>query len=127
MLQDISDEVECDDHSSISPQTFYPYPNRSAFWIGDWYWNGSTQKSQASFRELISIIGDPDFSSEDVRHMQWAKIDHFLAESSEWIDDDKTGWEKTQVSILVLHQHHRGMIPSANSTPQLYTEVDFYH
>jgi hypothetical protein len=33
--------------------TFHPYPNKSSFLLGDWFWNGGLQKSQKSFKELL--------------------------------------------------------------------------
>jgi len=39
----------------------YPYPNRSSFLLGNWYWNGGIQKSKGSFKELIKIVGSPEF------------------------------------------------------------------
>ena len=44
-LQDLSNiSVDRDPLHSTSP-TFHPYPNRSAFAMGDWFWNGGVQKS----------------------------------------------------------------------------------
>ena len=51
--------------------SFYPYPNRSSFLLGDWYWNGGIQKSQESFKELIKIVGAPGFQPEDVSGTRW--------------------------------------------------------
>ncbi|KAG0692082.1 hypothetical protein DFH29DRAFT_1009432 [Suillus ampliporus] len=45
---------------------FCPYRNRSSFELGDWYWNSGAQKSHQSFKELIGIIGHPDFDPNDV-------------------------------------------------------------
>ena len=45
---------------------FYPYPNRSSFFLRDWYWNGGIQKSKESFKELIKIVGAPEFRPQDV-------------------------------------------------------------
>jgi hypothetical protein len=67
-----------------TPQPFYPYPNSSAFSLGDWFWNGGVQKSQA----LVEIIGDPEFRVEDVRRVKWDQINKELAteDESEWLD-----------------------------------------
>ena len=74
-------------------ESFYPYPNWSSFQLGDWYWNGGPQKSQESFKALLSIIGDPDFMPEDVRRAQWPAINRILAndpeegkDEHEWLD-----------------------------------------
>jgi hypothetical protein len=74
--------------------SFFPYPNRSSFELGHWYWHGGTQKSQQSFKELIDIISDPDFNPDDVWSTPWARIDSQLGasvyngEGEEWEDED---------------------------------------
>src|SRR6202035_3009443 len=45
-------------YSNVHPSTYSPYPNFSSFRLGDWYWNHGIQKSQSSFKELVSIVGD---------------------------------------------------------------------
>ena len=50
---------------------YSPYPNQSAFLLGEWYWNGSEKKSQSSFQNLIKIIGHPDFHPEDIAAKNW--------------------------------------------------------
>jgi hypothetical protein len=62
-LSDMPDSAQ----SAVSHDTFYPYPNRSSFQLGDWYWNGGEQKSHASFKDLVKIVGDPEFSPSNVR------------------------------------------------------------
>ncbi|KIK31581.1 hypothetical protein CY34DRAFT_19778 [Suillus luteus UH-Slu-Lm8-n1] len=59
--------------------SLYPYPNKSSFELGHWYWNGSVQKSHQSFKELIDIVGCPDFDPEDVANDK---------EGEEWEDED---------------------------------------
>ncbi|KAG1824260.1 hypothetical protein EV424DRAFT_1346029 [Suillus variegatus] len=81
--------------------SFDPYPNEASFKLGHWYWNGSVQKSQQSFKELIDIVGRPDYDPNDVRHTNWDKINSQLGasvgdEGEEWEDED-AGWQKTQL------------------------------
>ena len=45
---------------------FYPYPNETSLLLGDWYWNQGHQKSQAGFKKLLNIIGDPEYHPDDV-------------------------------------------------------------
>ena len=63
---DPDDHITVDDLSNMTPvhkptasPDFYPYPNWSTFVLGDWFWNGGVNKSQASFNSLLDIIGDP--------------------------------------------------------------------
>jgi len=54
-------------HTSTSlVRDYSPYPNQSAFLLGEWHWNGGEKKSQSSFQNLIKIVGHPDFHPEDV-------------------------------------------------------------
>jgi hypothetical protein len=98
--------------------------------LGDWYWNGGPQKSQASFKDLLDIVGDPQFSPDDIRDVQWDKLNDTLANDSEWIDDDEAkqaGWEKTPITILVPFQRHRNADSNANPSSREYTLGNFYH
>ncbi|EGO23151.1 hypothetical protein SERLADRAFT_371382 [Serpula lacrymans var. lacrymans S7.9] len=101
-----------------SDHSFSPYPNKSCFRLGDWYWNYSVQKSQKSFRQLIDIIGNPSFCPEDIQSVKWSKINKDLGLNNlngEWLDQD-AGWQKTPVTISVpfhsrsadpgTHDHH---------------------
>ena len=53
---------------------FYPYPNKSSFLLGDWCWNGRIQKSKESFKNLIKIVGSPEFWPEDISSTCWDSI-----------------------------------------------------
>ncbi|KAG0691487.1 hypothetical protein DFH29DRAFT_1010947 [Suillus ampliporus] len=66
--RDLSMSTRVIQHDTMeAPDTFHPYPNKSSFLLGDWFWNGGIQKSHKSFEELLRIIGDADFRSEDIR------------------------------------------------------------
>jgi hypothetical protein len=111
-----------------SDLNFYPYPNRSAFELGCWHWNSGTQKSQASFRELINIIGDPEFQSIDIQNVNWDHINEVLGtdEDTEWLDED-AGWTQTPVTISVPYQSRRGILSGPGVGPRNYTVEDFRH
>ena len=66
-------------HTNVAQPTFSPYPNRSSFLLGDWYWNGSVQKLQQSFNDLIKIITDSEFQIMDIQNVNWTQIDEELA------------------------------------------------
>ena len=72
------------------PSLFYPYPNHSAFRLGDWFWNGGVHKSQASFHKLMNIVEDPEFHPADIRGINWDQINKVLAtdDEGEWLDED---------------------------------------
>ena len=90
---------------SRDPGSFYPYPNRFSFLLGNWYWNGGIQKSKGSFKELIKIVGSPEFRPEDVNGTCWDLIDTQLRAGAEEIGREPfegAGWTKTTVTIKVL-------------------------
>lgn len=54
-------------HENVLPSlTFYLSLNRSAFMMGDWFWNSGIQKSLCSFYALMDIIGNSKFKVENV-------------------------------------------------------------
>jgi hypothetical protein len=93
--------------------------------LSDWYWNHGVQKSQASFKELITIIGHPDFQPSDIRSTNWGEINRKLADGNsdecEWIDED-AGWSTTPVTISVPF-HRRLPDPG----PRDFVVTNFYH
>jgi hypothetical protein len=111
---------------ALPPEMYYPYPNPNAFRLGDWYWNGGAQKSQESFKQLLEIISNLDFSPTDVRDVRWDHINQTLADDANWVDEDG-GWEKTPVSILVPFQPRRNAVASPDAAPRAYIAGDLYH
>jgi hypothetical protein len=103
---------------------FNPYPNENSFRLGEWYWNDGVQKSQSGFKQLIGIVGDPDFRPSDVRGTKWDCINRELGGNEldgEWLDED-AGWIKTSVTIPVPF-NRRAVHPGV----QHYVAADFYH
>lgn len=108
---------------------FYPYPNKSSFRLGHWYWNGGVQKSQESFKELVDIVGNPDFDPSDIRDTKWNHINAKLASNEEdeeqtdgWEDIVGAGWRKTPIKIQV--PFHKRMSTSGTQT---YIGADLHH
>jgi hypothetical protein len=116
---------------------FHPFPNKSSFLLGEWYWNHGIQKSRESFSELLGIVGNPAFRPEDVRQAKWNKIDAVLGlndfdentngnirdddGNAEWMDED-AGWKKTPISISVpFHSRFK------NPGPKEYLVGSLYH
>jgi hypothetical protein len=99
--------------------------------LGDWYWNQGVQKSQEGFKKLIDIVGGSDFRPDDVRSINWTKINANLAQNADndnqhhsdhsWLGED-TGWKRTAISISVPF-HRRMAIPG----PRSYLAGDLYH
>jgi hypothetical protein len=96
--------------------------------MGDWFWNGGVQKSIKSFRELMNILGDPEFKLKDVRDVNWGQVNDLLATDNEgeWVDDD-AGWVRTPVTISVPYQPRRGVPSNSQAGPRNYVVDDFYY
>jgi hypothetical protein len=122
----IEDLVDMATAETPKVHPFHPYPNLNAFRLGEWYWNGGLQKSQASFKDLLSIVGDPQFAPTDVSDVRWDAVNHALAHEVERTDED-LGWERTPVSITVPFQNRRGVPTSPSDGPKEYMFPDFYH
>lgn len=128
-LKDLSNMPHVPGDTADAADSFYPYPNRNSFLLGDWYWNNGAQKSQSSFKELLKIVGSSDFEPSDVQGTKWHQINQKLGseiwekgeEDAEWLDVD-AGWIKDSVTISVPF-HRRTLRPGS----QLYHVADFYH
>jgi hypothetical protein len=106
---------------------FYPYPNKSSFLLGDWFWNGGLQKSQKSFRELLQIIGNAQFWPEDISAMRWNLINDQLGSSAEDAGEhampfEGAGWNKATINIKIP-------IHKCVDNPGVYDYLtaDFFH
>lgn len=91
MLSNIPNQTSASDPMAcVDP--YYPYPNRASFLLGNWYWSGGSQKSQADFKALIEIVGDESFSPADIKDTRWRKINTELStndwDKGEWYDED---------------------------------------
>lgn len=136
--RDLSDTVEeCDGDrlppTEGGPGVYGPYPNRSSFSLGEWFWNGGPQKSKDDFRNLIGIITDPAFRTDDVQNTRWDQIDNILGDSEgegDWMDEPDEGWMKTPITIQVPFPYKRNRRDRNRPKPippQDFTVADFYH
>ncbi|EDR00759.1 uncharacterized protein LACBIDRAFT_333851 [Laccaria bicolor S238N-H82] len=64
------------DHKEIlvGSAIFGPYPNKSAFLLGEWYWNDGMQKTKAGFKRR-------DFRPEDIQGVPWDALNEQLGGS----------------------------------------------
>ncbi|KAG6905700.1 hypothetical protein DXG01_001205 [Tephrocybe rancida] len=108
-----------------SSDIYSPFPNKSSFLLSEWFWNRGAQKSKESFRDLLHILGNEDFSTADVTATNWPQIDRQLGlndwDREEWQDDD-AGWQES--SILISVPFHRF---TDNPGARDYTINGFYH
>jgi hypothetical protein len=110
--------------TQIAHGSFGPYPNQSSFLLGEWFWGEGVQKSKRSFKELVDIIGGPEFNPADIRETKWDRIDHQLGNGPDglWVDEPDANWVQTPVTILVPFSD-RMSHPGAKE----FVIPDFYH
>jgi hypothetical protein len=114
--------------ASSGNSIFWPYPNKTSFLLGDWYW-GSAQKSHQDFSRLINIICDDAFSAADVRDVSWKSIDQKLGQSNPTSSPDRddfpfhdANWTQSEVKIQVPFLRNTGI-----DKPKEHTVGTFYH
>ena len=102
-----TDPVSTGSISDSDPSPFHPYPNWTSFRLGQWYWTGSPQKSESTFKALLEILTDTRFRAEDIVGVNWKLINEKLlkgetrssaSKNSEILPDD---WHETEVQISV--------------------------
>lgn len=126
-LQDLSDIPAPVNPDTLPPANYHPYPNCNVFLLGEWNWTGGIQKSQATFRDLVNIVGDDEFLPSDVRDVNWDRIDKELGDDEVvWLDKD-AGWTHTPVSISVPYQPQRRVSSNPQARPRDYVVENFHH
>jgi hypothetical protein len=67
----------------------------------------------------MDIICDSEFNVEEVREVNWDKINNLLAtdEEGEWVDEDP-GWVRTPITISVPYQPRRGQLSDPQAGPR---------
>lgn len=104
---DILDSATNDEKSQpLASSFFQPYPNKNAFLLGEWYWNGGVQKSKESFRKLVDIICDQSFTPADIVNVHWDSLNDSLGESpvgfeEMWFEEPDAGWRETPITLSI--------------------------
>lgn len=129
LSEDGPDAVQQDTSITKGKNPFAPYPNESSFVLGDWYWNAGIQKSRDNFKELVGIISDPRFCTDDIRDTKWSSIDKILAVNDfdgvdpgdeAWMDVDAS-WRTTRINISVpFHSKNKSPGPKNFFVGNLY-------
>lgn len=104
-------------YSNAFPNDLYhPFPNKSPYQLGAWFYNDRHQKSRSEFRRLVDIVGSPNFKPEDVRVTSWDHVHKSLGwnsfnkanlqqDSNSQGSDSDAGWQKTPITITVPFNH----------------------
>ena len=74
-LLDVAEPCEDISSCSMALSTYGPYPNRSLFLLGEWYWNLSSQISNNDFWNLLKVLDNLDFHIDGLKGMHWNLID----------------------------------------------------
>lgn len=90
--------------TALSPRTLrniiWPYPNLSSWLFGKWFWNEGDKKTKTTRKGLLDIMLSGVFSIEDLRGVNFDKIDNVLGttDTSEmaW---EGNGWKTSTVTI----------------------------
>lgn len=125
-IEDLSEVSQYNEIDTVSTSFFEPYPNKSAFLLGEWYWNGGVQKTQDGFQQLINIVSGNNFNPADVKNIPWDAVNKRLGESTDsedvWLNEPDAGWKETSITLP---------IPFHKNTPkpglQPYTFPPFSH
>ncbi|KAH6908719.1 hypothetical protein BKA70DRAFT_1426611 [Coprinopsis sp. MPI-PUGE-AT-0042] len=92
--------------------TFFPYPNRSSFELGDWWSKQVSKRSASGFAELLTILNHPNFSRDELVEANWPIINERLSHGaatladtppsdSEWVDDTGGDWAATRIELPI--------------------------
>ncbi|KAF8196232.1 hypothetical protein K438DRAFT_1967951 [Mycena galopus ATCC 62051] len=80
----------------------WPYPNISSWLFGKWFWNDGTDKSKSSRKKLLDILLSGVFELDDLRGVNFDKIDNILGtvDTSE-MQCEGNGWKTSTVTIKI--------------------------
>ena len=98
--------------SDIDTPLYAPYPNKSSFLLGEWFWREGAQKSLKDFNALLQVLKDPDFSVEDIKDTRWRFLHKQLGDPDEdkvpWLSDVDAGWKEESISLKIpFHKQHK--------------------
>ena len=79
------------------------YLNMSLFRFAIWFWNGGHKKSKIKWDKLLDplLAPDFDFDVEDLRGVNFNKIDMELVNDPEGTGDSDNGWSTSTLTIKV--------------------------
>ncbi|KAG2047193.1 hypothetical protein BDR06DRAFT_1032526 [Suillus hirtellus] len=101
----ITEEQPHSPTASGSKSQYYPYPNHSAFQLGDWSWNQGVRKSQGDYMKLVGILSGGTFDVADVSSTCWKQINSQLG-ANEYDKGDGEEWEDEDAADL----YHRSLV-----------------
>ncbi len=104
----------------------WPYPNKTAFLLGEWYWNGGIQKTKEGFKKLVDIICSQSFNPAEIKNLRWNNFDEKLGGPSDsddmWFDEPDAGWTESTITLTIPFKQR-----STNPGTREYTFPPFRH
>ena len=128
MVADVGDETNARRSRKTVNETISPDPNMSSLRFANWFWNGGHKKSKIERSKLLNTLLAPDFDVEDLRVVNFDKIDTELANDPEGTGDSESGWSTTTVTIKVpvaakTTKASRQKKSNADRAPRVHDEV----
>ncbi|KAF8965639.1 hypothetical protein BDZ97DRAFT_2057933 [Flammula alnicola] len=78
----------------------HPYPNISAFLFNRWHWKGG-KKTKAGRQDFLEeVIGHKDFNVDDIRDIDFNRLDQELDKNPGGVAEDN-GWSNSTVPIYI--------------------------
>jgi hypothetical protein len=102
----VEDVASCSAILQSSSREFHamiwPYPNISAWRLGNWFWNSGDTKSRSSLKSLVNgVLLAKDFIVNDLVGVSWEAINEKLAQDREDAPFAGAGWRSCDVKIKV--------------------------
>ena len=102
---------------AVDLSSYAPFPNKSSFQLGEWFWKERSQKSVEDFNDLIQILRDPEFSLEDVRNTQWKHVHKQLGDLEEnnapsLNDENNNGWVQEPITLRIPFKRAKDSVNS---------------
>lgn len=103
-LLDVLDNA---DPSSEAPDLGV-YPNKTAAMFNQWFWNGGGTKTRDDRQSLVDVILSPDFVAEDLRGINWQKLDEQVSAAQ---PVPGASWCTTDLRILLPAGRNAAPVP----------------
>ena len=103
-LSDIAEPCKGVSSRSMALSTYGPYPNRSSFLLGKWYWNLNGHMSSNDFQDLLKVLNNPDFHVDGLKGTHWNLINRQLGSMElenvrPWLLNQDAGWMEVDHSL----------------------------
>jgi hypothetical protein len=129
MVADVGDKRNTGRSEKTVNEIISPYPNMSSFRFAIWFWNGGHKKSKIERGKVLATLLAPCFDVEDLRGVNFDKIDMELVNDLEGTGESDNGWStstltiKVPVATKITKASHRKKV-NTDCAAQVHDEVD---